>query len=1415
MGRPNEGAARPQGASAIWLRPRRLLTAVVVVGAIVFAFGFLYYASRRDRLLRAVASDLDTVAALKAEQIEQWQRERLSDARFLAAAGFVARDVRALLEQPGSEEARRSVQDWLLLMKGGERYVSLQLLDRDRRSLIAVPAEAEAPGEELAALVSRAFAAEGPILSDDGLLRKGGPPRLHLLAPVFAPGSAAPREPVAVVLFRIDPNQFLFPLLDQLPVPSATGEILVARQDGDEAVFLNPGRVPGQRDALLRLPMDSEAIVVRRLRGEQGVSEGVDYRGRPVLAASRPISGLSWMLVAKIERDEAHREVRQNFWLFATLMAALIGVVAVVVFVLWRQIRGEFQHAQRLQAGRVETLKLRLSAVMQHANDIILLIGRDGRVMEANDRAAETYGYAPGELRGLPFAALTLAGEAGAPEELERLASGTPSEVEHRVRGDGSVPLEGSGRRLTLEGEEAVLVVLRDITARKRSDREVRSERRLYAALLRANEAALAAAGPEDLSQAICRALVDEAGMRLAWVGWVNEKTKLVEIETIAGPAAPYAEGLVISVDPERPESRGPTGRSLRLAEIVACGDFETDERMAPWREKARSHRIRSSTSVPLTDPSRCRTGALTVYAEDAHVFSAGPIRLLRQLAVDFAFGLRAIGARREQASLLAAVRESEQRYRSIFDGSHATMLVVDPADGRILDANPAAAAFYGWSREQLLAMQVGEINTLPAAEVKAAMDRVAAERTGGSLRLSHRRADGTNCEVTVHAGPVVLAGRKVLFAIVHDESERARAERRLAASEGRFRLLFAANPQPIYVFDLGSYRILDANEAALAAYGYTRAEFLALRATELREAADEDALREALRKHEVNAVYRGTARHRTKAGVALSVDLTARTIEYDGTAARLVLAIDVTERERTAERLRLQSAALDAADNAIAITDPTGAIEWVNEAFCRNTGYSRAELVGGNPRVLKSGRHPASFYAEMWATILSGRVWRGEIHNRRKDGAELFEDTTITPIRGADGGILHYIAIKLDITEKKRLEQQMLRSQRMEGVGLLAGGIAHDLNNILTPIQIGVDLLRKRATDPRTLRTLEVLDSSARRGAGIVRQVLTFARGVGGERVPLRPCDVLREIVGILEETFPRQIEIQRQVPADLPLVLGDPSQLHQVLLNLAVNARDAMPDGGRLVFQASEVEVGADVTGIWGEARPGSYVVLAVADTGSGMPPEVLEHVFDPFFTTKPHGRGTGLGLPTVLGIVRSHGGFIAVDSRPGEGTVFRVHLPAERREETGEKGRVAHGDLDGTGQTLLLCDDEPMIREITGSLLKDAGFKVIEATNGVEAVQRFLEHRSEISGVVTDIMMPLKSGDRAVAEMLRVVPRLPVVFMSGLTEEAAIMEALEAAPHVGGRLLRKPFTDYELFAAVREAGLGRAVLQTPTVA
>jgi len=516
----------------------------------------------------------------------------------------------------------------------------------------------------------------------------------------------------------------------------------------------------------------------------------------------------------------------------------------------------------------------------------------------------------------------------------------------------------------------------------------------------------------------------------------------------------------------------------------------------------------------------------------------------------------------------------------------------------------------------------------------------------------------------------------------------------------------------------------------------------------------------------------------------------------------------DVTERHKASERMALLDTALQAMPAGIVITDKDGHIQWANHGFTQLTGYGLDEAVGGKPNLLKSGRHAVDFYARLWDTILKGQVWSGELVNRRKDGTEYTERMVIAPVSHEKTGITHFIAVKQDITEQKQMERQLLRSQRMEGIGLLAGGIAHDLNNVLAPILLSAELLRATIEQPALRRSLDVIEAAARRGAGVVRQVLTFARGIDGERAPLRLRDVVRELVMIIEETFPRDIEIRRVAGERVSLVLGDTTQLHQVLLNLAVNARDAMPNGGQLTFEVKAVDVPRGRSSLMGEVKPGRYVMLSVRDTGEGMSPEVRDRLFEPFFTTKPRGKGTGLGLATVLGIVRSHGGFVEVDSAVGVGSDFRVYLPAIDEEETDVPALSAPAALAGEGRTVLVCDDEAPIRELAALMLRQRGFLVLEATNGQEALATYLQHEGQIHAVVIDIMMPLMTGDRAAAEMLRREPGLPVLFMSGLMEQDAVQAALHnLSPHKVS-LLRKPFTVSDFFQTIGELLKGRSV-------
>lgn len=471
-------------------------------------------------------------------------------------------------------------------------------------------------------------------------------------------------------------------------------------------------------------------------------------------------------------------------------------------------------------------------------------------------------------------------------------------------------------------------------------------------------------------------------------------------------------------------------------------------------------------------------------------------------------------------------------------------------------------------------------------------------------------------------------------------------------------------------------------------------------------------------------------------------------------------------------KEMRFKSQALSSAANAIVITDPEGEIVWVNAAFSRYTGYSLEEALGKKPNVLlKSGEQDEAFYEEMWATISGGEVWKGELVNRRKDGSTYPERMTITPMFGPAGKITHYIAIKEDITEQKRLEQLQLRSQRLESIGTLAGGIAHDLNNILSPIIMSADLLVKTCGDPEQLEMLKMISESAQRGADIVKQVLSFARGSDGRKNEIQIRHILVELAKVCRETFPRKIEVLNYVARDLWLVRADPTQIHQVFMNLLINARDAMPEGGQLTIKGTNVELDADAAETVPDLSPGRYVRFQIIDNGLGMPESVVNHIFELFFTTKEQGKGTGLGLSTAMGIVRAHAGSITVQSAPGEGTCFTIYLPADTGPAEKKTGTSGKKTPRGNGERILIVDDEESIRWMLKTTLEGIGYVVDQAANGVLALEKLSESGSSYDLVISDVMMPVMDGAELVQSLEASHPGLPVLLISGMLPDGEL--------------------------------------------
>ena len=501
-------------------------------------------------------------------------------------------------------------------------------------------------------------------------------------------------------------------------------------------------------------------------------------------------------------------------------------------------------------------------------------------------------------------------------------------------------------------------------------------------------------------------------------------------------------------------------------------------------------------------------------------------------------------------------------------------------------------------------------------------------------------------------------------------------------------------------------------------------------------------------------------------------------------------------------ERVHLLDAALQAAPTAIVITDMRGQIEWVNPAFERISGYSGSEVIGKNPRVLKSGKHPQAFYDELWRTINSGSIWHGDVCNRAKDGRIFNEAMTIAPIRDSEGVIRHFVAIKEDITESKALEGRLMRAQRLESIGLLASGVAHDLNNVLAPILMSIDWLKNRYPTPDSHQILNIMESSAQRGAGVVRQILTFAHGIEGERVEIVPRHLIHEVQQMISGTFPPGIEIDVQFAPDLKSVIGDPTQLHQVLLNLAVNARDAMPNGGCLTISAENCRLSEKEARMTVNARTGDFVLFTVSDTGSGIPPEILDRIFDPFFTTKPKGRGTGLGLSTVHGLVRSHGGFVTVNSALGVGSRFTVYIPAAAEHPSQAKPQGGGQLLQGDGRRLLLVDDELAVRRVGEEVLSHFGFSVVTAADGIEALEKFHEFGGHFAAVITDVGMPRMGGDDLAAALRTIAPDLSIIASTGILSESQTMTKMKALKAAGVEIvLNKPFTAELLMNALKK--------------
>jgi nitrogen fixation negative regulator NifL len=1391
-----------------------LVLAFVLLALGIVTVGGLYYRDYGKRYRAEVAQQLSAIAALQVGELVQYRQERLADGSiFFRNAAFSAL-VRRALDHPNDRAAHTELRTWLRKYHEQYQYDRVFLLDARGAERMAAP--------EVPAPVASVIARRVPEILESGeaafqdFYRDEHDQKVYLTVLVPILDGPDRRGALGILGLRIDPETYLYPFLRRWPTPSRTAETLLIRRDGNDALFLNEPRFQEHTAFGLRIPLASEDVpAVKAALGQEGIVEGRDYRGVPVVAALRVVPGSPWHLVARMDVAEVNAPLWERLWATVVLVGVLLAGAGAGLGLVWRQQRVRFYQEKYQTEKALGESRALLEAIVNATPDSIFAKDPQGRYLLLNAAVERFTGKSQAATLGQDDTFLFPPAEAAAIMEADRkmMDAEGPTTFEQDLTdadGTGRTLLTTKGPLFDASGALIGLFgVTRDITERKRSETRIRHLNRVYAVLSDINQAIVRLREPQALFAEACRIAVELGGFRLAWVGLLDPEAKTVRPVAHAGVTDGYLETLPI-VSGGEPRGLGPVASALREGQHMICNDIEHDSRMAPWRDDALARGYRALAILPLTVDGETR-GTFNLYAGEAGFFDSEEVRLLDELVMDLSFAIEMSQREAERQRAEAALRASEARYRAVARTANDAIVTAD-STGNIVGWNQGAQVVFGYTDAEVSGQPLTML--MPQRFRDRYLDGVKRVQAGGEGRLI-----GTTAEV---------AG--------------------LRKDGGEFPL-----------------------EVSLAEWETAEGRF-----------------------------YTGILR-------------------------------DITERKRSEERHRLQSAALAAAANAIVLTDRDARIEWANEAFTALTGYPLEEAAGRNLReLIRSGQHDRAFYKAMWDTILAGRVWHGEIVNRRKDGTLYEEEMTITPIRDEAGAITHFVAIKQDVTDRnrveaalheserhfralienaldvtvvlgpdecfryaspsiqrisgdrpadlvgtnaldrlhpddlpaarrllsagaevpgftasmefrfrhrdgswlsfeaivrnllhdpavngiivnardvterrqveaqqRRLQAQLAQSEKLAAMGQLLAGVAHELNNPLS-IVIGHTALLRRTTDAAIAPRAQKIGTAAERCGRIVKNFLALARQHEPERQTMELNQVVRDVVELLAYHLRvDDVEAVVTLAADLPPISADPHQLQQVVVNLVTNGHQAMrhaPRPRRFTLTTRRA-AGAD------------RVCLEVEDTGPGITPEVEAHLFEPFFTTKPVGQGTGLGLSICKGIVESHGGTIAVEGRPGRGARFTIELPISASAPTAVA--ADHEVPPPRGIAILVVDDEMEVAQLMAEMVAGEDCRVATAGNGREALDVLARETFDV--VIIDLKMPAMDGMDLYREIAQRYPALRgrVVFVTGDTLSPLTAEFLQ---ETGAPGVRKPFSATDLRSAVHAVRGGSPPAEPP---
>lgn len=1209
-------------------RKARLLAvlAFLVIALALLLLGFAYYHAERAVIAQEKHMALAAIGELKSKQIVQWRSERAREVARSSKSKRILSLLEDLLRAPDSQSIRAELRDRLKFEMRGDEHSDALIFDRDMRMLVSAGEAVEPVSTATGQAVREAISGRETIISD--LFRSpGGTIQIDAASAVRDENG----EPLAVLVLRSKADAYLNPLIQTRPIASGSAETYLVEREGEDALHLNELRSRPDSALRLRVPLSAtNDPSVQVLLGRQGVFEGEDYRGAKVFCDLRQIPGTPWFLVSKMDAEEILAETRRRAGTISLVVGLFILLAATLVAFLFRhrqiQLSLNLLRAERKGAEAEETYRWLFESMLDGFALFEAVYDAGGKTMDCRYLSVNP---AFERMTGLKMA-----------DVVGRTVRETFPEIEPVwIERYGRVAQTGEGAAFEDHSKSLnrhfkvmafcphpgrVAVVFDDITPHITSAEKIAQLSRLYAALSCCSQAIVHSSGPDELLPKICRDMVEHGGMKMAWIGMVDEAERIVHPVAACGSGTGYLNGTEISTDPEQPTGRGPTGTAIREDKPVWCHDFQSDPSTAPWHEAGASFGWKSSAAIPLHKAGRV-VGALNIYSDMPDTFGED----IRKLS---------IGMADEISFALDSFAREEDRKRM-----HETLAHI--------------------------------LNSVPQ-----------------SVFWKDRRS--------VYLGCNEVFARMAGFASAEE-----------VVGKTDFELPWTRQESEAYIAD--DKEVMEGNRA---------------------------------KRHIIESL-------RQLDGTCLWIDTSKVPLADSEGRIYGVLGVfeDITVRKLAEEELQTLRMAVEQSANAIVITDSTGTIEYVNPAFEKATGFSAAEAAGQNPNLLNSGEQSETFYRQLWQTITSGKIWRGQFHNKRKDGSLYWETATISPVHNESGEIVHFIAVKEDITDRKALESDLRDALERAESGNRAKSeflavMSHELRTPLNGVLGYAELLSYSQLDEEQREFTQTIRKSGDHLLQVVNDILDFSSIEKGtmklEAAPVVVADLLEtSCLPIRKTAADKGLEFRCTTDPEVPeQITGDAHRIRQVLINLLGNAVKFTSNG----FVSLRVA-----------CPPGGnrrFVEFSVEDSGIGISPGTISQLFRPFMqgdsTLRRPYEGAGLGLAISQRIAEAMGGTISVTSALGRGSTFVFRIPSGTSSPASGKtpefpgaSRHKESGIAPSHLPVLIVDDEPDNSSLAGKMIEALGHRAEFAANGLQAVEAFVP--GKYSAVLMDMRMPVLDG------------------------------------------------------------------------